>query len=180
MRSCADRADPFSQLLLIDAMSSSSDPDDTDVADILQHQLYYNGEILETALAVIAGYKDQSIGYLDAVVHFAYVLLRMLERYSKNKGFMFVKKKKKARDARKDRAKKIADARARGGDDAAATAAAAAASSAMPEEYGEDEDEDMEPERDGPSFSEHIFTFKSFELVKDNHDICCNGMSIAD
>lgn len=146
-------------------MSASADPDDQEVADILQHQLYYNGEILETALAVVAGYKDQSIGYLDAVVHFAYVLLRMLERYSKNKGFLVVKKKKKARDDRKERAKRDAEAQARAAQDGTAPATAPAPS-AMPEEYGEDEDEDMEPARDGPSYSEHLFTFKSFELVR--------------
>lgn len=146
-------------------MSASNDPDDQEVADILQHQLYYNGEILETALAVVAGYKDQSIGYLDAVVHFAYVLLRMLERYSKNKGFLVVKKKKKARDDREERAKRDAEAQARAAQDGTAPPTSQQPS-AMPEEYGEDEDEDMEPARDGPSYSEHLFTFKSFELVR--------------
>ena len=49
------------QLLLIDAMSLSDDKEDNEVAEILQDQLYYNGDILESSLAVVSGYKDQSL-----------------------------------------------------------------------------------------------------------------------
>ena len=50
------------QLLLIDAMSMSADEDDQKVAQILQDQLYYNGDILDSCLQVVSQYKDQSIG----------------------------------------------------------------------------------------------------------------------
>lgn len=40
--------------------------------------------------------------YLDSVVHFAYVLLRMLEKYSKNKSFMYVRKKRAKRQKEKE------------------------------------------------------------------------------
>jgi replication fork protection complex subunit Tof1/Swi1 len=71
----------------------------------------------------------------------------MLERYSKNKSFMFVRKRKAMRNKRK-KAK-----------DAAAT------QSTVPEEYGNDEEEEAEPDRDAPSYAEHAFTFTAFEKV---------------
>jgi len=51
------------QLLLLDAMSASEVEDDVEVAEILQHQLYYNGDILDSSLTVISQYKDQSVAY---------------------------------------------------------------------------------------------------------------------
>jgi replication fork protection complex subunit Tof1/Swi1 len=39
--------------------------------------------------------------YLDAVVHLAYVLLRMLEKYSKTNAYMYVRKRKAKRARRK-------------------------------------------------------------------------------
>lgn len=50
------------QLLLIDSMASSDEEDDVDVANTLQEQLYYNGDILDSCLLVISQYKDQSVG----------------------------------------------------------------------------------------------------------------------
>jgi replication fork protection complex subunit Tof1/Swi1 len=49
------------QLLLIDAMSISEEEEDVEVAEILQNQLYYNGDILDSSLSVVSQYKDQSI-----------------------------------------------------------------------------------------------------------------------
>lgn len=92
--------------------------------------------------------------YLDSVVHFAYILLRMLEKYSKNKSFMFVRKRRSARKKRK-----------------AAAAGEGAVPGTMPEEYGGDDEEDEEmqamrgAEGDGPSYAEHKFTFESYERV---------------
>jgi replication fork protection complex subunit Tof1/Swi1 len=48
-------------LLLIDTISSASDPDLVEAAGVLQHQLYYNGEILDLAIDSIQGYKEQSV-----------------------------------------------------------------------------------------------------------------------
>jgi replication fork protection complex subunit Tof1/Swi1 len=49
------------QLLLIDAMAVSDQEEDNEVAEILQHQLYYNGDVLDSSLEVVAKYKDQSV-----------------------------------------------------------------------------------------------------------------------
>ncbi|KAL7421130.1 Topoisomerase 1-associated factor 1 [Cryptotrichosporon argae] len=57
--------DCFTQiLLLIDAMSVSKDEEEVEVAEILQNQLYYNGDILDSCLSVVTQYKDQSIGWV--------------------------------------------------------------------------------------------------------------------
>lgn len=128
-------------------MSNSSDPTDAETAEILQNSIYYNYDILDSSLTVMAQYKDQSIAYLDSVIHFAYVLLRMLEKYSKNKGFMFVRKKKAKRAIRKKK-----------------QAGEAEGQQEIPEEYREDEGLD-EGDRDMPTYAEHQFAFSSFEQV---------------
>ena len=43
-------------------MANSEEEDDLDVANTLQEQLYYNGDILDSCLLVISQYKDQSVG----------------------------------------------------------------------------------------------------------------------
>lgn len=130
-------------------MSTSSDASDAEAAEILQNSIYYNYDILDSALTVMAQYKDQSIAYLDSVVHFAYVLLRMLEKYSKNKGFMYVRKKKARRAVRKRKED------------------ATEAGKEVPEEYVDEEEVAgvMEGDKDLPSYAEHQFTFTAFEQV---------------
>jgi replication fork protection complex subunit Tof1/Swi1 len=127
-------------------MSQSSDEETKDAAEVLLNKIYYQGDVLETALAVFTLWRPemrgQPITFLDCTIHFAYVLLRMLEKYSKSKSFMFVRK----RTAQKKQKKK---------DNADAP---------IPEEYG-DEEEDVAPQRDLPSYSERGFTFTAFEKV---------------
>ncbi|WVF65442.1 hypothetical protein IAT40_000170 [Kwoniella sp. CBS 6097] len=139
--------DCFTQiLLLLDEMAASKNQDDVDVAEIVQNNLYYNGDILDSSLSVISQYKDQSVAYLDSVIHFAYVLLRMLEKFSKNKAFMFIRKKKAARKKRQQNQQDPTE------------------SSGMPEEYGNEEEEALGgADQDAPSYAEHAFTFQAFE-----------------
>ena len=42
-------------------MAVSDQEEDNEVAEILQHQLYYNGDVLDSSLEVVAKYKDQSV-----------------------------------------------------------------------------------------------------------------------
>ncbi len=86
--------------------------------------------------------------YLDSVIHFAYVLLRNLEKYSKTKAFMYVRKRKANQKKRKQ-------------------AEDGAVQPSMPEEYAAEEEGDAEPDRDTPSYAEHQFTFEAFEKVLD-------------
>lgn len=85
----------------MDGLFYSGNEDYKDVSEILQNKLYYEAETLEMVLKVVSFYKDQSIQYLDAVVHLAYVMLRMLEKYSKNQDYIFVKKKAAKRGKKK-------------------------------------------------------------------------------
>lgn len=137
------------QLLLLETMSVSGIEDDVEAAEILQNSLYYNYDILDTSITVVAQYKDQSIGYLDSIVHFAYVLLRMLERYSKNKSFMFVRKREAQRKKKKQ----------------AAVEAAGGEVQPVPDEEDEEMGGEGEEDRDAPSYGEHQFKFREFEMV---------------
>ena len=47
--------------MLIDAMSLSGEEEVVEIAEILQNRLYYNGDILDSALTVVSNYKDQSV-----------------------------------------------------------------------------------------------------------------------
>ena len=82
-------------------MSSSAlaDPTLADAAEVMQQQLIYNGEVLDIAHESLKTYKEgtQSLVYLDASVHLAYVLLRMLERWGKERGDGTYVRKKAAR-----------------------------------------------------------------------------------
>ena len=42
-------------------MAASTEEEDVEVAEILQNRLYYNGDILDSALQVVSHYKDQSV-----------------------------------------------------------------------------------------------------------------------
>jgi replication fork protection complex subunit Tof1/Swi1 len=83
-------------------MSSTDieDPDLNEAADLLQQQIVYNGEVLDVTIDSLKAYKEgtQSLAYLASSVHMAYVLLKMLERWSKARsGEMYVRKKKTVR-----------------------------------------------------------------------------------
>lgn len=133
--------------MLVEALSTSAEESDRQVAERLQDNLYYQADVLDSALTVIASYKDQSIAYLDAIIHFAYVLLRMLEKYSKNNTFMFVRKRRAAQDKRRARGSGVEDD----------------AFDGVPDEEDDVEEGEGLAERSLPSYREHTFTFQAFE-----------------
>lgn len=75
----------------------------------------------------------------------------MLEKYSKTKAFMFIRKRKNTHKKRKEQ-------------QAASQANAEGEQRKIPEEYG-NEEEAFAPDEDAPSYAEHAFTFQSFEKV---------------
>ncbi|KAI0672215.1 timeless-domain-containing protein [Trametes maxima] len=93
----ADR-DPFAE--------ADQDKEDevAETARLLQQQIVYNGEVLDISLDSMRTYKEgtQSLAYLDASVHLAYALLRMLEKWGKRQGKaeMYVRKKAKPKKKR--------------------------------------------------------------------------------
>lgn len=86
-------------ILLIDSMAASDETEMAEAAQTLQHQVIYNGEILDISIDSMRAYKDgtQSLAYLDSSIHLAYALLKMLEKWGKKggSGEMYVRKKKK-------------------------------------------------------------------------------------
>lgn len=111
-----------------------------EAAEILQQQLIYNGELLDISLESLKSYKDgtQSLVYLDSSVHLAYSLLRMLEKWAKEKGDgTYVRKRKERRRKRKG----------------------------VTEEEGVPDVEE-EPEEEEEVVHETLFTFEAFESVR--------------
>lgn len=64
------------------------------VADQLQHALYYDGELLNTSLQVMHVYTAQSFACLEAVLDFAYTMPRLLEKHAAKREYMFVKQRR--------------------------------------------------------------------------------------
>ena len=133
--------------MAIEALSTSADEEYRDVADVLQNKIYYQADILDTVLATLAKFKDQSKRHLDATIGLVYHLMRLLEKYSKNKDFMFVRKKKRGGKKGKD----------------------AAAAAPEPEEAAanrSDEDDEDRKQRQEIEFLDHKFEFEKFEAVR--------------
>ncbi|OCH87501.1 timeless-domain-containing protein [Obba rivulosa] len=133
-------------VLAIDGMGASDAPDVVDAAEVLQQQIIYNGELLDIALESLRTYREgtQSLAYLDASVHLAYALLRMLERWGRKRGGeMYVRRKakKKARRKNKD------------GED------------------GVPDVEEEEPRQDEEIIHETMFSFEMFEMKFAHADI---------
>lgn len=78
-------------LRLVDALAHGA-PDERAAADALQETLYYDGDLLATAVQVMHAYSAQSVACLAAVVDFAYTLPRQLERHASAHAHMFVRK----------------------------------------------------------------------------------------
>lgn len=125
------------------------DPTLTEAADILQQQIIYNGEVLDIALDSLRAYREgsQSLAYLDASVHLAYTLMRLLERWSKVKGDEVYVRKKTIKKRRKTKG--------------------------ITEEEGIPDIEDDEDEEHvvfDDTIQETLFTFEAFEMVRSIFD----------
>ena len=94
-------------LALIDAMHSVEldDQELAEAASLLQQQLVYNGEVLDVAVDALRAYRTgvQSLRFLDASVRLGYALLRMLEKWAKERGGgeVYVRRRKKKRARRR-------------------------------------------------------------------------------
>ncbi|KAJ3565991.1 hypothetical protein NP233_g7283 [Leucocoprinus birnbaumii] len=137
-------------LLLIDNMSRSeiADPALAESADLLQQQIIYNGDILDIALDSLRAYREgsQSLTYLNASVHLSYALMRILERWTKDKGDGVYVRKKSVR--RRKKAKGVTE-----------------------EEGIPDEEEEEVVESYEDTIQETLFTFDSFEMKFANAEI---------
>lgn len=85
-------------LHLIDALAHGTDAQRS-AADTLQHTLYYDGELLDTALHAMHAYSAQSFACLEAVIHFAYMMPRLLEKHAAHSEYMFVKRRTRSEES---------------------------------------------------------------------------------
>lgn len=145
------------QLHVIDELGKTEDEECRETSAQLQNRLYYEGETLELIVDVLNKYKAQSlksvlgsflcrphsprVRYLDSIVHLAFVVLKMLERFSKSKDRMYVRKRRKARPKRK-----------------------AAGEGEEGEEEQRDEEE-IEIDEGTVDYAEKAFQFEQFEAV---------------
>jgi replication fork protection complex subunit Tof1/Swi1 len=83
--------------------SDIADPTLAEAADLLQQQIIYNGDILDIALDSLRAYREgsQSLTYLNASVYLSYALMRLLERWTKDKTDGVYVLKKNARRRKK-------------------------------------------------------------------------------
>ncbi|KAG6810302.1 hypothetical protein H0H92_012503 [Tricholoma furcatifolium] len=153
-------------LLIVDAMSSTSSSTSTEshsddeaalaeAADTLKQQIIYNGEVLEISLDSLRAYKPgtQTLVFLDASVYLAWVVLRVLEKWSRGMGEkdVYVQRRKKAKKGKGGK-KSLGEEGADG----------------VPEEEEPDKEEDDEEEG---VVHETMFTFEAFEMKFAHADI---------
>lgn len=141
-------------------MSSSeiTDPTLKESADVLQQQLIYNGEVLDIALDSLRAYKPgtQSLAYLDSSVYLAYALLRMLEKWGKEKGNETYVRQKLSKKKRRRKGKKSS---------ITFVGFLLKFHLGVSEEDGIPDVEEVEEEDDGV-INETMFTFEAFEAVR--------------
>ncbi|RUS21306.1 hypothetical protein BC937DRAFT_93088 [Endogone sp. FLAS-F59071] len=154
---------PFSiiQLLTLEAMAQSPHEDYRDVSENLQNNVFYEESTLDLVMRLVRDYKYQSIGFLGSAIELVHVLLKMLERYSKSKRFMFVRKKKAAPRKNKASVEEQPDGST---ETSRLNEEITAAEPEEQEEEEEEEDPEAKQERKA-AYAEHVFQLEKFELV---------------
>ena len=88
----------FTQILMIvHDMAASPLEEDQEIAENIQSRIFYEETTHDRIAAILRGYKDQGLGYLDACTEMSSTFLRMLERYSRENVEMQVRSKRRAR-----------------------------------------------------------------------------------
>ncbi|KAG8530037.1 uncharacterized protein KY384_005519 [Bacidia gigantensis] len=96
----------FTQILLIvQDMADSPLEEDQEIAENIQNRIFYEESTHDRVIAILRGYKDQGLGYLDSSTDLAHTFLRLLERYSRENLEMQVRSKRRARKTRKAQVK---------------------------------------------------------------------------
>lgn len=87
----------FTQILLtVHEMAQSTLEEDQEIAENIQNRIFYEETTHERVISILASYKDQGFGYLDACTELFHVFLRMLERYSKENVDLQVRSRRRA------------------------------------------------------------------------------------
>jgi len=91
------------QLLTVQDMALSPLEEDQEIAENMQNRIFYEEDTLDMILSLLRNYKTQLFSYLDTCTELAHIHLRILERYSKQNTYIFIKAKRQ-----KSRRKKTA------------------------------------------------------------------------
>ncbi|KAJ3078547.1 Topoisomerase 1-associated factor 1, partial [Rhizoclosmatium hyalinum] len=84
-------------LVTLNAMAASGNEEYQDASNNIQNNLYYEAFIIESIAHLCKTFKDQSFSYLKNLVETVHIFLKMLEKFSKSKAFMVVRRKKRAK-----------------------------------------------------------------------------------
>ncbi|UZJ57027.1 hypothetical protein CBS101457_006347 [Exobasidium rhododendri] len=82
---------------VIEALSKSPQKESREAAEGIQMIHFYDQAALDSAKGVLSSYTSQSFDCLRAIVSFAYMMPKMLERYSKENEYMYVKAKQQVK-----------------------------------------------------------------------------------
>ncbi|WAQ85700.1 hypothetical protein PtA15_6A328 [Puccinia triticina] len=141
------------QLLVIEGLTTSGVEQYTDVANVTLNRLYYDADTLDMVIKLMSKYTNQSLKYLENIVHFSFVFLKILERYAGSTDYMYVRKKKARKSKQQHPGVNPGDQPEGAGDEVEARNPV------------EDEEEAfLEAERSGVQFAEHKFEFGKFQL----------------
>ncbi|KAG0259026.1 Topoisomerase 1-associated factor 1 [Actinomortierella ambigua] len=144
------------QIASIEAMSKSPHQDYRDAADIVQYNLYYEESSLDLLVSMARSYHNQSKRYLGTLIKTIHLLLRMLEAFSRSKGYVTIRRKRMQK-------KKKDDAKRREGQQGVEEAVR---QMSIAGDEGEENDEENDDDNDGQprvSFQEHHLVFREFE-----------------
>jgi len=129
-------------------MSLSSNTISLDISNNLQHNLYYEGQLLTMIPELLKHVKRHAKGYVVDVIETAHFFMKMYEKFSTDRQSIIIQKKRKSRAKAAKPKKKGKDGEMEeGGDD---------------ENNEEGDNEQASPSK---SYTEEKLDFKIFQLV---------------
>jgi replication fork protection complex subunit Tof1/Swi1 len=141
------------QLLVIEGLTTSGVDEYTEAANVILNKLYYDADTLDMVIKLMSKYTNQSLKYLENIVHFSFVFLKMLERYAGRTDYMYVRKKKSRKSKQRQPSK--SEDQLEG-----------ALEETEPRKAIDDEEQAFdEAEQSNVQFAEHKFEFGKFQAV---------------
>lgn len=163
--------DAFKQILnTLDAMAKSQNQEYVESSENIQNNLYYEKSTLDHIVALSKSHSFLKTSYLVSLIETVHILLKMLDRFSKNKTYMFVRRRKAvaaAAAAAKKKAKAV-ESSAQGVGQTDTNIAEDRVNPDGDEEEREDDEEQEEAaemNRQKDEFVEDEFHFEKMEMV---------------
>jgi len=141
------------QLLVIEGLTTSGVDEYTEAANVILNKLYYDAETLDMVIKLMSKYTNQSLKYLENIVHFSFVFLKILERYAGSTDYMYVRKKKPKKSKQRQSSK--SEDQPEGG---------VLDESEIRNAVEDEEQAYLDAEQNEVQFAEHKFEFGKFQL----------------